>query len=132
VGLEAWVFGEIMSKEWFEAAVNPSMGVLEVGFGGGKKNSPIGFGGFNIMAPRGIKNDVLEHHMVVRIGQVGNMNVRIKVIISDSNNWYSDYVVKVLVVVANEVVVHFNPNNRYNAAQQKLDVHKFGWWFGKK
>ncbi len=53
-------------------------------------------------------------------------------IISDSDNWYSDYVVEVLVVVMNEVAVHFDPNNGYNAAQQKLDVRKFGWWFGKK
>ncbi len=70
---EAWFFGEITSKEWFKAAVDPSKGILEVGFGGDEKNSPISFGGFNMMAPRGIKNDVLEHHAAVRIGWVGNM-----------------------------------------------------------
>jgi len=97
---EARVLGKVSGKEGFETAVHPSACILEIGFGGDKEDSTVGFGGLNVVTPWGVENNLPECHAAVWIGRVSNVNVRVEVFVSYTNDWDRCNIIEMFVVVA--------------------------------
>jgi len=117
VGLESGVFWEVSGEKGFETVVHPCACILDICFGSNDQNAPIGFGGFNVVAPGCVHQDFMQCHSSVRVGQIGNAYVRVEVVIGDADNWYGNDVVQVLVVGTDKVAVCIDSNDGDDSAK---------------
>jgi len=119
---EARVLGKVSGVKGFKAAVHPSACVLEIDFGGDEENSTFGFSGLNVMAPGSVENNLSECHAAVWVGRVSDVDGCVEVVVSYADDRNGCNVIKILVVVADEVAIRFNSNDGNDTAKRKLNV----------
>jgi len=63
------------------------------------------------MTPRSIQQDFSEGHLFVRVGGISDWNIDIQVFVGDASDRDGDKVVKVSVILMNEVAISFRAND---------------------
>jgi len=101
-------------------------------FIGNNEDATVAFCCFNIVAPRSVHKDFLKGHVLVWVGGVRDWDVNVKVLICDTSDGNGDEVVKVFVVLMDEVTVGFWSNDGDDAAKGELNVGNLGGWFSKQ
>jgi len=71
--------------------------------------------------------------MCLRVGGVRDRNIDVKVLVGYISNRDGNEVVKVLIVLADEVMVGIGSDNGYaDSAGRELDVCNLGGWLGEQ